>query len=102
MKTRLYNFPMPYENHTLFHNADWIWSPYDISKEAINLSLSYATSGYFKCTSGCGEDSFEGKTNIQSQLNNASPSFQGHIIKPSPGTYNYKCLRNDNFSNRSQ
>ena len=111
MYDRKHNFVMPSRNHTFFQNADWVWSPDaslitgDLDDDWLNLSLGYATSGFYKCKQAaiCGAESFEQKTEqFQAQFNNASPSYEGHVIIPSAGTYHYKCIRNDNFSNRSQ
>ena len=48
----------------------------------------------------------EAKTNgqkLQNQLDNASPSYGGVLLKFSKkGTYNFMCTRNNNFTNRSQ
>ena len=98
------NFPAPFHNQTLFHNADWIWSSHEKGNEEnadFNLALSMATSGYYQCETSaeCNEE-YNGRLN--NQLNNADASFYGNIFAPAVGEYHYKCMRNDNFSNRHQ
>jgi hypothetical protein len=105
--SRKHNYPAPFEAHTLFHNAEWVWSSHARGAEenkAINLSMSHATSGYYQCVNGdnCNGQAYKAKKDIDDELDNASPSFQGHVFKPAKGEYFYKCMRNDNFSNRSQ
>jgi plastocyanin len=98
------NLVAPQHNHTLFQNADWIWSSHEMGNpenKAFNLALSMATSGYYQCKDD--EECTESYDNtLNDQLNNAYPSYHGNIFKPIIGEYNYKCMRNDNFSNRAQ
>ena len=49
----------------------------------------------------CG-DSVENKNEMNNLLNNAPASYEGALLKMSPGEYNYIGSRNNNFSNRSQ
>jgi len=98
------NFPAPVHNQTLFHNADWIWSSHEKGDEenaAFNLALSMATSGYYQCKTSA-ECDREFNNQLNNQLNNADASFFGNIFAPAVGEYHYKCMRNDNFSNRHQ
>ena len=98
------NLVAPDHNHTLFENSDWVWSSHEMGNtenKAFNLGLSMATSGYYHCENEeeC-ERSFD--NTLQDQLNNAPASYEGNVFVPSPGEYHYKCMRNDNFSNRAQ
>lgn len=74
-----------------------------------DMAVRAATSGYLRgynpttmeyepsLTTGLGDvDDF----NVL--LNNAPASFPGILFKPSVGSYNYMCTRNNNFSNRDQ
>jgi len=101
---RVSNLVAPDHMHTLFQNADWIWSSHqkgDEENKDFNLALSMATSGYYHCETldECSEP-YDGTLN--DQLNNAPASYHGNIFVPSQGEYHFKCMRNDNFSNRSQ
>jgi len=107
MLDRLVNFPMPHHNHTIFHGANWVWSSHgkgEDDNKSFNLALSLSTAGYYHCkdTSECGDDSFQQKRRIQERMDNAPASFHGEMFVPPVGEFHYKCLRNDNFSNRSQ
>ena len=98
------NLVAPDHMHTLFDNAQWVWSSHDMGdsdNHGFNLALSMATSGYYQCETNdeCAR-SFD--NTLQDQLNNAPASYHGNIFVPSQGEYHYKCMRNDNFSNRSQ
>jgi plastocyanin len=98
------NFPAPFHNQTLFHNADWIWSSHekgDPDDAAFNLAVSMATSGYYNCANS-NECSKEYDNSLDNKLNEADASFFGNIFAPAVGEYHYKCMRNDNFSNRAQ
>lgn len=98
------NLVAPDHKHTLFQNAEWVWSSHDkgnVDNHAFNLALSMATSGYYQCKDD--EECDKYFTNrLQDQLNNAPASYHGNIFVPDKGEYHYKCMRNDNFSNRSQ
>ena len=101
---RVANLVAPDHNHTLFENADWVWSSHEKGypeNKAFNLALSMATSGYYQCETDeeC-EEAYDNSLN--DQLNNAPASYHGNVFIPSTGEYHYKCMRNDNFSNRSQ
>ena len=50
--------------------------------------MEFATAG-----NGAGTDSL---------LNNAPASYNGGLLRFSPGEYVYMCTRNNNFSNRGQ
>ena len=60
-----------------------------------------ATSGYYQCKTSA-ECDREFNNQLNNQLNNADASFFGNIFAPAVGEYHYKCMRNDNFSNRHQ
>ncbi len=119
------NFPLPYEQTTLWKDAELLGymdnnavlamntSKYlvyyskssDVNKD---LSLYLATSGHTQCFKSvvCGDaKSYEsiGKS-LDADLNNAPASVPGVLIRfnKSNKIYNYMCSRNNNFSNRSQ
>ena len=98
------NLVAPDHKHTLFQNAEWVWSSHDkgnVDNQAFNLALSMATSGYYQCKDDDECDKYY-NGRLQDQLNNAPASYHGNIFVPDEGEYHYKCMRNDNFSNRSQ
>merc|ERR1711953_1018970 len=101
------NFPMPHHNHTIFHDAEWVWSSHAqgaAENKALNLAMSLATAGYYHCQerTECGAHAFDAKRGIQERMDNAAASYSGNVFVPPVGEFHYKCLRNDNFSNRSQ
>ena len=104
------NYPLPWENATLFKDAQVVWasfasSPNNPSLSPQDIATAFASSGDYGCVAAptCGTESVEMKTVLQQLLNNASPSFEGAILRfPMPGTYYYICSRNNNFTNRSQ
>jgi hypothetical protein len=104
---RKQNYAAPYEGHTLFHNATWIWSSHKrgaADNKSINLSLSHATAGYYQCVVGqnCDGHGVDRKPVVDDELDNANASYQGNVFVPAKGTYYYTGMRNNNFSNRSQ
>lgn len=96
MKT---NFPLPYENHTLFQNAEFLWNVDNKPLSPFAASLSHATSGYYYTAA-----EYRAKqSKLNDRLNNADPSFRGVVFKPaSDSKYYYVGMRNNDFSNRSQ
>ena len=104
------NYPLPFESTTLF-SSQVVW--YDrtkhteinlipaLSASTKNLALFLASDGYYQCFQGC-TDSVQNKATLNNLLDNAYASFYGPILKFSPGSYNYTCTRNNNFTNRSQ
>jgi hypothetical protein len=105
------NYPLPWENATLFKDAEVIWAsfaddPNNPGLSAQDIATAFASSGYYSCVEAatCGAESVETKpTTLQQLLNNASPSFEGAILRfPTAGKYYYICSRNNNFTNRSQ
>jgi len=98
------NLVAPFHNHTLVQGSEWVWSSgekgFDQNK-SFNLALSLATSGYYQCKHD-GECSRKFDNSLNEQLDNAPASFGGELFVPSQGQYHYKCMRNDNFSNRAQ
>lgn len=70
-----------------------------------DLALYFSTSGYYQCAlkTTCVQ-SFDSKTLIDADLNNAPASVPGAILsfKNSNKGYSYISSRNNNFSNRSQ
>ena len=103
------NYPLPWEN---VKDAQVIWAsfasnPNNPSLSPQDIATAFASSGYYGCVAAatCGAESVETKTVLQQLLNNASPSFEGAILRfNTPGTYYYMyiCSRNNNFTNRSQ
>ena len=101
---------MPWENATLFKDAEVVWASFAADPNNPNLSsqdlaTAFASSGYYRCVAAatCGAESVETKATLQQLLNNASPSFEGAILRFNrAGTYHYICSRNNNFTNRSQ
>ena len=103
------NYPVPWESATLFKDnsvrviwASFVDDPASLSER--DVSTAFASSGYYKCveSSTC-SDSVQTKTPLNQLLNNASPSFEGAILRfVKKGTYHYICSRNNNFTNRSQ
>ncbi len=86
----------------MFKNARVAYSTNDeITNSPDNLDLAMMSGGYYECLTGCTE-SIRNKAQMNQLLNNVSPSFEGMVLKFSPGTYHYKCSRNNNFTNRSQ
>jgi hypothetical protein len=74
--------------------------------EIINdMSLYLASSGYYKCEfkNRC-DDSFENKTLLDVNLDNAPASLPGAIVRfqSSLATFYYMSSRNNQFSNRNQ
>ena len=102
------NYPLPWENATLFKDAEVTWAtfaddPNNPGLSAQDVATAFASSGYYCCVvaATCGE-SVETKATLQQLLNNASPSFEGAILRfTREGTYHYICSRNNNFTNRS-
>ena len=107
MLDRTLNFPMPGHNQTIFHDAEWVWSSHnkgEAGNKGFNLGVSLATAGYYQCKTEqeCGNGGFAGKRTINDRMDNAPASYAGDMFIPPLGEWHYKCLRNDNFSNRSQ
>ena len=103
------NYPVPWENATLFRDAEVLWASFATNPSSVSsqdLATAFASSGYYHCVAAetCGAESVESKTTmLQQLLNNASPSFEGAILRfTKRGTYHYICSRNNNFTNRSQ
>lgn len=101
------NFPMPFENSTMWKNVELIWSgvgqPAASSSE--DIALTMASSGYYLCMSSttCQGQSMESKAALNNLLNNAPASFPGVMLRfKNRGTYYYISTRNNNFTNRSQ
>ena len=100
MMDRVGNWPLP-ENHkqNFINHMEVKWSAYNPDNQPPtpkDLAVQLATSGFFKSMATA-------TGNFQNQLNDASPTFEGAIIRMKDrGTYHYMCTRNNNFSNRSQ
>jgi len=98
------NLVAPDHKHSLFQNAEWIWSSHEMGNpenKDFNIALSMATSGYYQCKEA-EECNAPFDNSLNDQLNNAPASYHGNIFVPSAGEHHYKCMRNNNFSNRSQ
>lgn len=122
-------FPKPVSKSTLFRNmrdaypAERIYHDEDAGKSwedyKTNLQIRAATAGYLKgynkvtrvyeASKASENNNNQGQGNLNSDvddfnvlLNNAPASFPGFLAKFSPGSYNYICTRNNNFSNRDQ
>merc|ERR1712038_660916 len=98
------NLVAPFHNHTLVQGSQWVWSSHEMGRtenKNFNLALSLATSGYYQCKHD-DECTRKFDNTLNDQLDNAPASFGGEIFIPSQGGFHYKCMRNDNFSNRSQ
>ncbi|XP_013392122.1 protein DD3-3 [Lingula anatina] len=100
---RNHNFPAPFEATSMWDNTEvvWAYSAGLVGKNPLNTALNVATSGYYECSTECSE-SVGSKDNLQAQLNNAAASFEGLVLKMSPGKYHYMSTRNNAFTNRSQ
>ena len=98
------NYPMPWDMNTMFQNAQVLWTSGYQTPSAQDLAVFFASAGYFQCikNSDCGSESVETKTALNVLLNNATPSFEGAVLRFAAGKYYYICTRNNNFTNRSQ
>lgn len=102
------NFPMPWENATMFKSAKAIWTSHQYkSPAAEDIAISMASGGYFSCLKnnnkgGCKGQSPDTKGAMNNLLNNAPASYAGMVLQFGKGEYFYTCTRNNNFSNRSQ
>lgn len=99
------NYPLPFEEATLFTNAKIVWTPEDYEgASAEDLAINMATSGYYHCKEAatCGRNSVQNKNQVNNLLDNAPASHLGALIEPAAGEYHYMCTRNNNFSNRSE
>ena len=100
------NYPLPWENSTLFNNVDALWTSWgEMNPTAEDIAVAFASSGYYKCyrRSSC-TDSVESRNPpLQQLLDNAPASFEGALLRfQTAGMYHYICSRNNNFTNRSQ
>merc|ERR1712038_50608 len=102
------NYPM--ETPHMFDGAQimWTYHGHEDLLSAEDVAVSMASSGYYMCkdsgSSSCPhpEEAVDTKEPMQGQLNNASPSYAGMVLKFTQGIYNYMCTRNNAFTNRSQ
>uniref|UniRef100_UPI0039814D92 hypothetical protein n=1 Tax=Salmonella sp. s54925 TaxID=3159674 RepID=UPI0039814D92 len=73
-------------------------------KTSADKAVSISSSGFFshvyKNKPAYGEKNKTPK--LDDQLNNATPSYEGVMLKFKSGEYHYMCTRNNNFSNRNQ
>ena len=96
------NYPVPFENSTMFTGAKLRWSSSPQTKILVDVAVSFASAGYYSCLTGCNNSPQIRTPTLNNLLNNAPASYQGMILQFSKGTYHYICSRNNNFSNRSQ
>lgn len=73
----------------------------------LDACIQLMSVGYYKCfgdeNSKCQGHSLKSKqVDMSDLLNNCPASFPGIVLQLKPGTYNYTCSRNNNFTNRSQ
>ncbi|XP_060579853.1 protein DD3-3-like [Ruditapes philippinarum] len=103
------NFPLPYEQTTMWKNADVVWIFHGRQFIPQKFCSKRGIFGILRCfkKSSCKEPEHrdfivETKTTpLQNQLDNAPASFQGAVLKFKKGTYHYMNTRNNNFTNRS-
>ena len=92
----------------MFKDADVMWSSFGVNNPpAEDLAIAFSSAGYYTCRANtvCGAESVETKTPLNRLLNNASPSFEGAVVRfpvSARKSYSYICSRNNNFTNRSQ
>ena len=98
MSNAPYSFPAQFGSH-LLKSAQLIHSFVDGPLNYQDIEASLASSGYYK-TSQVAKTATK---KLDDELNNASPSFAGIVMRlTKQGTYYGMCTRNNNFTNRSQ
>lgn len=99
MSNAPYSFPAQFGSH-LLKSAQLIHSFVDgPSLNYQDIEASLASSGYYKNS----QDVKTKTRKLDDELNNASPSFAGIVMRlTKQGTYYGMCTRNNNFTNRSQ
>ncbi|KAK3738793.1 hypothetical protein RRG08_035673 [Elysia crispata] len=107
MLDRSGNFPIPYENSTLWDAVDVVWIYHGnkgLSK--MDLAINMASSGYYQCAKKekCQQYAVDNKKpKMSNVLDNAPASYEGVLLRfTKKGTYHFMCTRNNSFSNRSQ
>ena len=73
----------------MFPNAEIVWSSDPATKTVQDLTISMASSGYYSGMALC--QASPAKIALNAQLNNASPSYRGMLLKFKAGTYYYTC-----------
>lgn len=73
----------------------------------LDACIQLMSGGYYKCfgdeNKKCvGHSLLSKKATMNTLLDNSPASFLGIALQLKPGTYNYTCSRNNNFTNRSQ
>jgi hypothetical protein len=97
MNNAPYSFPVPFGS-AMLKSAQVIHNFVGGSRSYKNIEASLASSGYYSTVEEKGR-----KRTLDDELNNASPSFAGILMRlANQGTYYYMCTRNNNFTNRSQ
>ena len=107
------NYPLPWENATLFKDAAVLWSSWTNDLNAISaedLAVAFTSSGHYQChmqtnNAAVCTNSVETGEQLNQLLNNAPASFEGALLRfpvSEETVYYYFCSRNNNFTNRSQ
>ena len=97
MSNAPYSFPVPFGSDML-KSAQVIHNFVGESKNYQDIEASLASSGYYQTAA-----EKKTKPQLDDELNNASPSFAGIVMRwTNQGTYYGMCTRNNNFTNRSQ
>ncbi|XP_022106441.1 protein DD3-3-like isoform X1 [Acanthaster planci] len=105
IQDRLDNFPMPFEQTTMWTGAQVRWMYTGNANIApMDLAVNAGSSGYYQCMEAatCRGESVQNKNKLNNQLNNAPASYEGALVQFAKGEYFYMGSRNNNFSNRSQ
>lgn len=96
------NYPVPFENSTMFTGAKLRWSSSPQTKTLNDVAVSLASAGYYSCLTECNLSPKRKNPTLNNLLNNAAASYRGMVLQLAKGKYHYICSRNNNFSNRSQ
>lgn len=93
-----YSFPSP-SGAEMLQSAEIIHNFVGGSKKYADVEAGLASSGYYTTAA----EKYWTRIKLDDELNNASPSFTGVVLRLSQkGTYYAMCTRNNNFTNRSQ
>jgi hypothetical protein len=99
-----YSLPVPYSSDML-KSAQVLYNRAGGFSTYLDVEGSLASSGYYRSAQEKAQKSTSTRNNIilDDQLNNASASFPGMVMKwANAATYYFMCTRNNNFTNRSQ
>merc|ERR1719233_1195990 len=92
MKDRLDNYPLPFEESTMWTDAEVKWNYLDAQTLApMDLAVNMASSGYYECMAAatCGGQSVQNKNKMNDLLNHAPASYEGALIQFAKGEYFY-------------